>query len=145
MDDQGIATAILSISTPGVHLGDGTDAATMARTVNEFGAGWRRPIPAGSGCSPHSPCPTWTPPCPKRRTPSTNWPPTGVILLANSHGLYLGDPALAPLMATLDDRSAVVLVHPADLPGPPRRASRRSPPTSCPTPPAPLPAHQVHP
>jgi hypothetical protein len=38
MDRQGIATAILSLSTPGVHLDDGTDAPAMARSMNEFGA-----------------------------------------------------------------------------------------------------------
>lgn len=39
MDRQGIATAILSVSTPGVFLGDGSDAASIARQVNEFAAG----------------------------------------------------------------------------------------------------------
>ena len=37
MDRLGIATSLLSISTPGVHLGSGTSAAEVAREVNEAG------------------------------------------------------------------------------------------------------------
>ncbi|MFI6742854.1 amidohydrolase family protein [Nonomuraea sp. NPDC050451] len=42
----------------------------------------------------------------------------GVTLLANSHGVYLGDPAFDPLMRVLDEHAAIVFVHPAELPGP---------------------------
>jgi predicted TIM-barrel fold metal-dependent hydrolase len=41
------------------------------------------------------------------------------VLLANSAGSYLGQEGQDALFAVLDARSAVVLVHPADLPGPP--------------------------
>jgi predicted TIM-barrel fold metal-dependent hydrolase len=41
-----------------------------------------------------------------------------VILLANTHGHYLGRPEDEPLLAELDRRRAVVLVHPSGLPGP---------------------------
>jgi hypothetical protein len=38
MNSQGIASSILSVSTPGVHLGDDIDARRMARKVNDFAA-----------------------------------------------------------------------------------------------------------
>ena len=40
MDSSGIATAVLSITTPGVWFGDGDDAgaATLARACNDYGA-----------------------------------------------------------------------------------------------------------
>jgi predicted TIM-barrel fold metal-dependent hydrolase len=44
---------------------------------------------------------------------------SGVILLANVEGTYLGDSRFALLLAELDRRAAVVFVHPAQLPGPP--------------------------
>ena len=43
----------------------------------------------------------------------------GVILLANSRGVYVGDASLDPVMAELDRRRAVVLIHPGPLPGAP--------------------------
>jgi 2,3-dihydroxybiphenyl 1,2-dioxygenase len=42
----------------------------------------------------------------------------GVVLLANSAGTYLGEDGGDELFAALDGRSAVVFIHPADLPGP---------------------------
>ena len=41
-----------------------------------------------------------------------------MTLLANSAGMYLGDPELDPLMEELDARNAVAFVHPGTLPGP---------------------------
>jgi 6-methylsalicylate decarboxylase len=38
MDDAGIDVAMLSISTPGVHVGDDKRARTLARRCNEFAA-----------------------------------------------------------------------------------------------------------
>jgi predicted TIM-barrel fold metal-dependent hydrolase len=38
MDRQGIAAAIVSLTTPGAYLGDGADAAYVARQANEYGA-----------------------------------------------------------------------------------------------------------
>ncbi len=42
----------------------------------------------------------------------------GVVLLANTHGTYLGDEAHAPLFAELEKRRAVLFVHPSHLVGP---------------------------
>ncbi|MVO85211.1 amidohydrolase family protein [Streptomyces sp. p1417] len=42
----------------------------------------------------------------------------GIVLLANQHGTYLGDPAFEPLMAELGRRGTTVFIHPAELPGP---------------------------
>jgi predicted TIM-barrel fold metal-dependent hydrolase len=42
----------------------------------------------------------------------------GVILLANTEGIYLGDARYEPLMRELNERKAVVFVHPNNLPGP---------------------------
>ena len=38
MDDAGIDVAVLSLSTPGVHLGDNGKARSLARRCNEFAA-----------------------------------------------------------------------------------------------------------
>jgi len=44
---------------------------------------------------------------------------SGVILLTNTHGTYLGDPAHEPLLEELGRRRAVVFVHPSEPPGQP--------------------------
>jgi predicted TIM-barrel fold metal-dependent hydrolase len=41
----------------------------------------------------------------------------GVVLLTNSRGRYLGDPAFDPLMEELADEGAVAFVHPTPMPG----------------------------
>ncbi|MFC0598312.1 amidohydrolase family protein [Streptomyces palmae] len=41
----------------------------------------------------------------------------GVCVQANHNGVYLGDPSYDRLFAELDERSAVVVTHPNDLPG----------------------------
>ncbi|MGW1798743.1 amidohydrolase family protein [Streptomyces sp. NPDC001984] len=43
----------------------------------------------------------------------------GVVLLADTDGVYLGHPGHDPLLAELDRRRAVVFVHPSQLPAPP--------------------------
>lgn len=118
MDRQGIATAILSVSTPGVHLGDGSDAVTMARTVNEFGAGLVNEYPGRFGLLAALTLPDVDSAVAEAEYALDELSADGVILMANSRGLYLGDPSLDPLMDVLNERSAVVFVHPADLPGP---------------------------
>jgi Amidohydrolase len=42
----------------------------------------------------------------------------GVVLLANNRGVYLGAGGQDPLFGALEDRGAIVFIHPAGLPGP---------------------------
>ncbi len=44
--------------------------------------------------------------------------PTACVLLANNAGTYLGEEGQESLFAALNERSAVVFIHPAELPGP---------------------------
>ncbi len=45
MDRLEVSNAVLSVSTPGVHLGDDDEARQMARAVNEFAADVARTLP----------------------------------------------------------------------------------------------------
>ncbi|RSM55169.1 amidohydrolase [Amycolatopsis sp. WAC 01376] len=118
MGRHGIATAILSLSTPGVHLDDGADAPALARGMNEFGAELVKDHPGRFGLFATLTLPDVDTALAEAVYALDELSADGVILLANSRGLYLGEPSLDPLMTVLDERSAVVLVHPADLPGP---------------------------
>ena len=123
MDEHDIATAVVSVSTPGVHLDPAPRtiavARAQAREVNEFAARLaRRPSRPLRASSRRSACPTSTARSRSSPTPSTCCGASGVILLANNHGRYLGAPEDEPLFAELDRRRAVVFVHPSELPGP---------------------------
>jgi len=123
MDQHGIATAILSVSTPGVCLepGDGrrAEVRSMARLVNEFTAQVVRDHPTRFGFFATLTLPDVDGALAELEHAFDVLGAAGVILLANTHGRYLGDPAEEPLLAELDRRRAVVFVHPSVLPGPP--------------------------
>jgi len=122
MHDHGIASAVLSVSTPGVHLDPGRrhdpDARAMAREVNEFAARVARDHPGRFGFFATLPLPDVDGALEELAHAFDTLHASGVMLLANTHGRYLGAPEDEPLFAELDRRRAVVFVHPSELPGP---------------------------
>jgi len=104
MDRQGIATAILSVSTPGVYLGDGADASRMARQVNECAAEVLSAHPERFGFFATLTLPDVSAAVAEAACALDDLAADGVVLLANSSGVYLGDPAFDPLLAALDER-----------------------------------------
>lgn len=119
MDLLQLSSAILSVSTPGTtFLDDPSEAAALAAQVNDFSAGLTTDHPGRFGFFATLPTPH-----PKHSTTEgeralDELQADGVTLLANSAGTYLGQSGLEPLFEFLDDRAAVVFVHPAQLPGP---------------------------
>ena len=118
MAAAGIETGILSISTPGVHLGDHAEARDMARRVNEFLAGVAAEHAGRFGFFAVLPLPDVAGAISEAAYALDVLKADGVLLLANARGTYLGDPSWEPLMAALNQRQAVVFVHPSELPGP---------------------------
>ncbi|GAA1458576.1 amidohydrolase family protein [Williamsia maris] len=116
MDDNDIARSILSISSPGVHFGDDSAAADLARHVNEH---------AAALTAEHRPrfdfLASLPLPCVQAATDEAAYAmdtlgALGVIMLSNNGSRYLGDPSLDPLWEALDRRRAVVLEHPTSPP-----------------------------
>ena len=118
MADAGIATGILSISTPGVHLGDDGEARETARRANEFMARVARQRPERFGFFAVLPLPDVEGAITEAKHALGVLGADGVMLLASVRGTYLGDSAWDPLMAELNQRQAVVFVHPSELQGP---------------------------
>jgi 6-methylsalicylate decarboxylase len=119
MDRNGIETAILSISTPGVHFGDHTAARKLARTLNENGAEYARDYPGRFGFFATLPLPDVDSAIAEAEYAIGELGADGVILLANTNGVYLGDPAFDRLFDVLNAHKAVIFVHPASVPAPP--------------------------
>ncbi|GAA4088907.1 amidohydrolase family protein [Nonomuraea soli] len=119
MERQGIAKAVVSLTTPGAYLGDGGDAAYVARQSNTYAAQLAADHPGRFGFFATLTLPDVDTAVQEAAHALGELGADGVMLLANSDGLYLGDALLDPLMAHLDEHGATVFVHPAQLPGPP--------------------------
>jgi predicted TIM-barrel fold metal-dependent hydrolase len=117
MDERGVESAILSVSAPGVHLGDDTEARALARDVNEYAAAVVRDRPDRFGFFATLCLPDVRGSLAELDHAFDTLRADGVVLLANSRGVYLGDKAFDPLFEELNRRKAVVFVHPSILPG----------------------------
>ncbi|MFF4805565.1 amidohydrolase family protein [Streptomyces sp. NPDC001351] len=115
MDRRSIATGILSISSPGIHFGDDTEARAVARMVNEYAADLARDHPDRFGFFASLPLPDVDGALAEATYALDELHADGVVLLSNVRGRYLGDKEYEPLWAELDAREAVVFVHP-DVP-----------------------------
>jgi len=119
MAGLGVGQVILSVSTPGTTVvGDAADAAGLARDLNDYGAGIVAAQPDRFGFFATVPLPHLDEAVDESVRALDDLGADGVVLLANSSGVYLGEPGQDPLFAALDERRAVVFIHPAELPGP---------------------------
>ncbi|MFF3846478.1 amidohydrolase family protein [Streptomyces sp. NPDC002328] len=112
MDRNGIETAMLSISSPGVHFGDDKAARLLARRVNEYTAEVTRDHPGRFGNFASLPLPDVDGALEEAAFAFDELDADGVALLTHTHGVYLGDERLDPVFAELDRRGAVVFLHP---------------------------------
>ena len=112
MDKLQVGTAMLSISSPGVHLGDDRQACHLARRVNEEAQRLRHRYPGRFGHLASLPLPNVEDAVAEAIYAFNVLGADGVVLETNANGIYLGDPKLEPLYAELDQRHAVILVHP---------------------------------
>ncbi len=117
MDKYGIQTAILSVSTPGVNLGDDAEAREKAREVNEYVAEVVRKHPGRFGFFATLCLPDVKGSLDEVAYAFDELHADGVVLLANSRGIYLGEAAFDPLFDELNRRKAIVFVHPSQLYG----------------------------
>jgi len=116
MDRHDIATAVLSVSTPGVHLGDDAEARAMARDVNDYAAQVVRDHPGRFGFFATLPLPDVDGALAELDRAFDTLGADGIVLLANHRGVYLGDPTFDPVFDELQRRQAVAFVHPSLIP-----------------------------
>lgn len=116
MDANGIASAMLSISSPGVHFGDDAAARTLARQVNTYGAEVTQRYPTRFGHFAALPLPDVDGSLTELAYALDVLGANGVAVETNHAGTYLGDPVLEPVWEELDRRRATVFVHPTSPP-----------------------------
>ncbi len=112
MDGLNIRTAMLSISSPGVHFGDDAAARKLAREVNEEGAKVASDHPGRFGLFAALPLPDIDGALAEAAYAFDTLGADGVAVETNHHGMYMGDRRLDPLFAELNRRRAVVFMHP---------------------------------
>lgn len=116
MEETRTATAILSISSPGVHFGDDDAATELARHVNEFAAIVVAEHRDRFGFFASTPLPCVEAAVDEAVYAMDRLGARGVVLMSNAREVYLGDPALDPLWEELNRRRAIVFEHPTSPP-----------------------------
>jgi predicted TIM-barrel fold metal-dependent hydrolase len=113
MARHAIDASIISISPPGVFMGDQGEANELARVVNQAGAEIIRSRPAQFAALACLPLPDLDAAMSELEYALDVLKLDGVAVFTHTGQSYLGDPKFAPLLEELNRREAYVFVHPA--------------------------------
>ncbi|MGV8996460.1 MAG: amidohydrolase family protein [Parvibaculaceae bacterium] len=112
MDRQGIATALISLSSPSTHFLPDGEKPKLVREVNEAGAALMRAHPKRFGFFASLPMPDIAASLAEIAFAFDKLGVDGVILETNINGEYLGSPRFAPVFEELNRRGATLFLHP---------------------------------
>jgi predicted TIM-barrel fold metal-dependent hydrolase len=115
MDRNGIETAIAS-TCPSTYWGDIEKAKYFATYANEYAALVTQQYPKRYGTMATLPLPDAGAACKEALYALDQLKLDAVVLFASQGEQYLGDPAYEELMQVLNERDAVVLIHPDTAP-----------------------------
>jgi predicted TIM-barrel fold metal-dependent hydrolase len=113
MDTNGIEVAITSLAQPGVQFADLSEAATLAHRCNEYAADLAARWPKRFGAFATIPVGEEAASISAIVHSLDALKLNGVCLFASYGEKFLGDPSFDPMLEVLNDRSAVVFIHPA--------------------------------
>ncbi len=114
MDKGGIATSVLSVSSPGVWLGEAQQARKLARIVNEYGARQANDHKGRFGLFAALPLPDLEGTLQEIAYALDTLKADGIGLLTSYGDRWLGDKSFAPIWQELDRRKAVIYTHPTN-------------------------------
>ena len=112
MDDNGIGTAVLSLSPPGLHHLGLEQVRRLARTVNEHAATLRSTLPTRYGHFAAVPMPDVDGTLAEIAYALDQLRADGIQLMTSYGERYPGSPDFEPVMEELNRRKALVFVHP---------------------------------
>ena len=112
MDSAGIRTAVLTMPAPQPYFGDTEECQQTIRRYNEYCAKLKADYPGRFKFCAALPLPDVDAAIREAIYALDTLGADGVKLATNSRGQYLGDEALDPLMEVLNERHAVIIIHP---------------------------------
>lgn len=112
MGELGIAYALLSVSSPSLWTKDPARTRTLARKVNDEGAEIVSRAPGNLSFLATLPLPEVSAAIDEARRCLDTLHAGGVGLMTNYGGVYLGDRSLDPILAELNGRGALAVLHP---------------------------------
>jgi 6-methylsalicylate decarboxylase len=112
MDQGGVATAVISVTNPGLWFGDAEATRRLARACNEYGAKLVRDHPRRFGLFAAMPLPDVDATLNEIAYAYDTLKADGVHLFTSYGDIWLGNDRFAPVMDELNRRKAVVHVHP---------------------------------
>lgn len=112
MEKNRITVSMLSLTAPGIEGWQGKDRVDIARRVNDYGARFveRNPVRYGYLCA--LPLPDVDAALAELKRCYDELGVDGVCLHSNYDGIYLGDQRFDALWQALEERKAVVFLHP---------------------------------
>lgn len=118
LDEAGIDAAVVSISTPGVDVGDDRAARALAHRINEYLAELIHKHPERFGALAVLPLPDVDGTLVEIEYALDELGLDGVGLMTNAGGRYLGDDHFDAVFEELQRRQALVFIHPTASPDP---------------------------
>ena len=112
MDKGGIATSIVSISTPGVWFGDVAEGRSLARLSNDYAAKMVRDYRSRFGFFAALPLPDQEGSLKEIEYAFETLKADGIGLLSSYTDKWPGDPAFDAVFQELNRRKAVIYIHP---------------------------------
>ena len=116
MDKQGLATSLVSTTSPGTWFGDRDETRGLAREMNEYGAKMASDYKGRFGLFALLPMPSVDDCLKEIEYAFDTLKADGVGLLTSYGNRWLGDAAFQPIFDELNRRKAVVYTHPIDAP-----------------------------
>lgn len=112
MDRNGVATAVLSISTPGIWFGEAAAARKMARICNDYGAELARAHPGRFGLFACVPMPDVEGTLREIEYAFDVLKADGIGFMTSYGDTWPGDPMFKPVFEELNRRKTIAYFHP---------------------------------